>query len=253
MYGHRGCRRVQIRGGRNIEPPRRRFPVRFWREKAPSGRYCPNRRGRGKYDTSRVGAGGVPGRPGSGRGDRPVPLGFAGVSGWRPAFVAGALSAGIGHCSICGPGSNDGRSRTPGHSRSPGKTVDAVALHGFPSPRFRRAGTTATQLKRGLIYRGCSAGFFGPAQKARSAADGRDCPIPASELSCQSLGPDDGSIPHDRRSPKDASIRAYSGIVQGIRVTRAPCERDALRVRLDVGGRIHAISEALEWIRRREE
>ena len=123
----------------------------------------------------------MPGRPGSGRGDRPVPPGFSGVSVWRPAFVACTSSAGSGDCSICGPGNNDGRSRTPGHSQSPGKTFDAVALHGFPSPRFRRAGTTATEHgKRDLIYGGCSVRFFGPAQKARSAADGRGSPRPAS-------------------------------------------------------------------------
>ena len=117
------------------------------------GRYCLNRRGRGKYDPSRAGAGGVPGRPGCGHGDRPVPPGFSGVSAWQPAFVACAFSAGSGDCSICGPGNNDGRSRTPGHSRSPGKTVDVVALHGSASPRFRRAGTTAPQHgQRGLIY-----------------------------------------------------------------------------------------------------
>ena len=165
------------------------------------GRYCPNRRGRGKYDTSRVGAGGVPGRPGCGRGDRPVPPGFSGVSAWRPEFVARAFCSGSGHCSIGGPGNNDGRSRTPGHSRSPGKTVDAVVLHGSPWRRFRRTGTTATELgKRDLIYRGWSVGFFGPAQKARSGADGRGSPRPASDPSYQSLGADDGSIPHDRRS-----------------------------------------------------
>ena len=141
------------------------------------GRYCPNRRGRGKYDTSRVGAGGVPGRPGCGRGDRPVPPGFSGVSAWRPEFVARAFSAGSGHCSICGPGNNDGRSRTPGHSPPPGKTVDVVALHGSASPRFRRAGTTATEHdQRGLNYRGWSVGSFGPSQKARWAANGRVLP-----------------------------------------------------------------------------
>ena len=130
----------------------------------------------------------MPGRPGSGRGDRAVPPGCAGVSVWRPAFVACASSAGSGDCSICGPCNNDGRSRTPGHSRSPGKTVDAVVLHGSPWRRFRRAGTTATeQGKRDLIYRGCSVGFFGPAQKARSAADGRGVPIPAAAPPCQSL------------------------------------------------------------------
>ena len=145
----------------------------------------------------------MPGRPGCGHGDRPVPPGFAGVSAWQPAFVACAFSAGSGDCSICGPGNNDGRSRTPGHSRSPGKTVDAVVLHGSPWRRFRRAGTTATEHgKRDLIYRGWSVVFFGPAQKARSAADGRGCPIPAPAY--RSLGADDGSIPHCRRPSRRA-------------------------------------------------
>ena len=127
------------------------------------GRYCPNRREQGKYDPSRAAAGGVPGRPGCGHGDRPVPPGFAGVSVWQPAFVACAFSAGSGDCSICGPGNNAGRSRTPGHSRSPGKTVDVVALHGSASLRFRRAGTTAPlHGERGLIYRGWSVGFLRP-------------------------------------------------------------------------------------------
>ena len=58
------------------------------------------------------------------------------------------------------------------------------------------------------------------------------------------LGPADGSIPHYRRSPKDASITAYSGIVRRIQWTRAACGRDAVRVRLDAGGRMHAIPEA---------
>ena len=169
------------------------------------GRYCPNRRGWGKYDPSRAGAGGVPGRPGCGHGDRPVPPGFAGVSAWQPAFVACASSAGSDDCSICGPGNNDGRSRTPGHRRSPGKTVGAVALHGSPWRRFRRAGTTAPQHgKRGLIYGGWSAGFLGPAQKSRSAADGRGFPIPATAY--QSRSADDGSIPHDRRPSQCRSV-----------------------------------------------
>ena len=181
------------------------LPGPFSEGKAPLGRYCPNRRGRGKYDPSRAGGGGVPGRPGCGHGDRPVPPGFAGVSVWRPAFVACASSAGSGDCSICGPGNNDGRSRTPGHSRSPGKTVDAVVLHGSPWRRFRRAGTTATeQGKRDLIYRGWSVRFFGPVQKARSGADGRGCPIPAPAYRSRSA--DDCSIPHYRRPAQCRSV-----------------------------------------------
>ena len=38
-----------------------------------------------------------------------------------------------------------------------------------------------------------------PGAKARSAANGRVFPIPAAPP-CQSLGPDDGSIPHDRHA-----------------------------------------------------
>ena len=48
--------------------------------------------------------------------------------------------------------------------------------------------------------------FSGPAQKARSAADGRGSPRPASDPSYQSLGADDGSIPHDRRSSQCRSV-----------------------------------------------
>ena len=145
----------------------------------------------------------MPGRPGCGHGDRPVPPGFSGVSAWRPAFVACASSAGSGDCSIGDPGNNAGRSRTPGHSRSPGKTVGAVALHGSPWRRFRRAGTTAPQHgKRDLIYRGWSVRFFGPAQKARSAADGRGSPRPASAYRSRSA--DDGSISHCGRPSRRA-------------------------------------------------
>ena len=151
----------------------------------------------------------MPGRPGCGHGDRPVPPGFAGVSAWQPAFVACASSAGSGDCSICGPGNNAGRSRRSGDSRSPGKTVGAVALHGSPWRRFRRAGTTAPQHgKRGLIYGGWSVRFFGPAQKARSGADGRGFPIPAPAY--QSRSADDGSIWHYRRSLKNAAIEDWS-------------------------------------------
>ena len=48
--------------------------------------------------------------------------------------------------------------------------------------------------------------FSGPAQKARSGADGRGSPRPASDPSYQSLGADDGSIPHDRRSSQCRSV-----------------------------------------------
>ena len=45
---------------------------------------------------------------------------------------------------------------TPRHNRSPGKTVDAVALRGSPFLPFRRDWTTATRHgKFDLIYRGC--------------------------------------------------------------------------------------------------
>ena len=107
------------------------FPVRFRTGKAPLPRYCPNRRSRGKYDPSRGGGGG-PGRPVTGRGDRAVPPGFAGAAGWRPAVGAAALSAGSARRSIGAPGHNDDRSRTPGHSRPPGRTAAAGALRRSP-------------------------------------------------------------------------------------------------------------------------
>ena len=145
----------------------------------------------------------MPGRPGCGHGDRPVPPGFAGGAAWQPSVVGGVPSAGNGDCSIGGSGHNDGRSRRPGDSRPTGKTVDAVSLHGFASPRFRRAGTTATEhRKRGLIYRGWSVRFFGPVQKARSATDGGGVPIPGPPW--RSLCADDGSIPHCGRPSRRA-------------------------------------------------
>ena len=98
--------------------------------------------GKGKYDPSR-GPGGGADRPVAGRGDRAVLPGFAGSAGWRRDVVAGALSAGISRRSIYGRGHNDGRSRTPRHSRPPGKTVDAGDLRRSPSPPFGRKGTTA--------------------------------------------------------------------------------------------------------------
>ena len=127
--------------------------------------------------------------PVAGRGDRAVPPGFAGVAGWRPAAVAVALSFGSARRSIGAPGHNDDRSRTPRHSRPPGKTVDAGALRRSPSPPFRREGTTATRLGRcDLIYRGCWAVFSGRFKKNRSSANGRGFPSPPSALRYQSLG-----------------------------------------------------------------
>ena len=178
VNGRRGCRRVQIRGGRHVEPPRRRFPIRFPGGKAPFGRYCRKRRERGKYDPSR--AGGVPGRSAAGRGDRAVLPGFAGAAGWRPAVVAGALSAGTGPRSIGGPGHNEDRSRTPGHSPPPGRPVDAVALRGPASTPFRRTGQPRLRMASAILAIGKDVRFFGPSQKARSAANRRGSPIPAS-------------------------------------------------------------------------
>ena len=39
----------------------------------------------------------------------------------------------------------------------------------------------------------------------------------------------------------------------GIQFALAPYGRDTVLVRLDAGGRVHAIPEELEWIKRREE
>ena len=47
--------------------------------------------------------------------------------------------------------------------------------------------------------------------------------------------------------------RRREGIVVGIQLALAPYGRDAVLVRLDVGGRVQAIPEELEWIRRRDE
>ena len=124
----------------------RSFPVRFRTGKAPLPRYCPNRRLRGKCDPSRAGGRGVPGRPVAGRGDRAVPPGFAGAAGWRPAVGAAALSIGSARRSIGAPGHNDDRSRTPRHSRPPGRTSAAEALRRSPPPPLRREGTTAARL-----------------------------------------------------------------------------------------------------------
>ena len=119
-----------------------------------------------KYDPSRAGDGAFSGRPVAGPGDRAGPPGFAGAAGWRPAVVAAALSSGSARRSIGGPGHNDGRSRTPHHSRPPGKTVDAVSLRGSPSPPFRRDGTTATRHGGGRSHLQRMFGrFFGWAQK----------------------------------------------------------------------------------------
>ena len=84
---------------------------------------------------------------------------------WRSG-IRRSLSVGSARRSIGGPGHNDDRSKTPRHSRPPGKTVDAVALRGSPSPPFRRNGTTATRHGEfDLIYRGCLVVFSGGRKK----------------------------------------------------------------------------------------
>ena len=47
--------------------------------------------------------------------------------------------------------------------------------------------------------------------------------------------------------------RRREGIIDGIQFALAPYGRDMVIVRLDSGGRVHAIPEELEWIKRREE
>ena len=119
----------------------------------------------------------------------------------RRAFCRHSVAAVSG-----GPGHNDGRSRTPRHSRPPGKTVDAVALRGSPSPPFRRDGTTATRHgKRDLIYRGCSAVFSGRLTVGVFPFRLRPHPTRASA----SLTDDDGSISHHRRSSKNQRFPAH--------------------------------------------
>ena len=56
-----------------------------------------------------------------------------------PRFPPAALARSIG-----APGHNDDRSRTPRHSRPPGRTAAAGALRWAPSPPFRRDSTAAT-------------------------------------------------------------------------------------------------------------
>ena len=110
--------------------------------------------------------GSVPGRPVAGRGDRAGLPGFAGAAGWRPAVVAAALSSGIARRNTGGPGHNDGRSRTPRHSRPPGKSVDAGALRGSPSPPLRRDGTTRDSAWQSRSHLQMTLRrFFGPVQK----------------------------------------------------------------------------------------
>ena len=43
------------------------------------------------------------------------------------------------------------------------------------------------------------------------------------------------------------------GIIDGIQFALAPYGRDTIIVRLDSGGRVHAIPEELEWVKRMEE
>ena len=46
--------------------------------------------------------------------------------------------------------------------------------------------------------------------------------------------------------------RRREGVIDGIQFALAPYGRDTVIVRLDAGGRIHAIPEELEWIKRKE-
>ena len=47
--------------------------------------------------------------------------------------------------------------------------------------------------------------------------------------------------------------RRREGIIDGIQFALAPYGRDTIIVRLDSGGRVHAIPEELEWVKRIEE
>ena len=47
--------------------------------------------------------------------------------------------------------------------------------------------------------------------------------------------------------------RRRAGIIDGIQFALAPYGRDTIIVRLDSGGRVHAIPEELEWVKRMEE
>ena len=91
-------------------------------------RCCPIGPCRRKYDLSRAGVGSVPGRPVGSRGDPDVPPGFAGVVGWRPAVVAGALSAGICPRSKPASGSRNCRCKTPTRNPASGRTTAVTPL-----------------------------------------------------------------------------------------------------------------------------
>ena len=47
--------------------------------------------------------------------------------------------------------------------------------------------------------------------------------------------------------------RRGEGTIEGIQFALAPYGREKVVVRLDAGGRVHAIPEELEWIKRRKE
>ena len=78
-----------------------------------------------------------------------------------PRFPAGSARRSIG-----GPGHNDGRSKTPHHSRPPGKTVDAVSSSRVPIPalaagRDNRDPAWQSRSHLQMTLRR----FFGPVQK----------------------------------------------------------------------------------------
>ena len=87
------------------------------------------------------------GRPAGGRGDREVPPDCAGVVGWRPAVVAGALSAGICPRSRHAPGSRNCRCKTPTRN-PPHRRTTAVTPRLWPSPPAR---VWTTALCRGTL------------------------------------------------------------------------------------------------------
>ena len=97
------------------------------------------------------------------------------------------------------------------------KTVGAVALHGSPWRRFRRAGTTAPQHgKRGLIYGGWSVRFFGPAPIA-SAVSSVSPQSPSSAPSPRSV-----LLSVERRATKEA-LSPYSPSPESWRLWSIGC------------------------------
>ena len=87
-----------------------------------------------------------------------------------PPLLPPLFFAGIAPRNTGGPGHNDGRSRTPRHSRTHGKSVGVGARRGPPAPPLRREGTTASPSGQSRSHLQMTLGrFFGTVQKTPTA------------------------------------------------------------------------------------